>query len=1413
MPSQIKYQFKDNVRCIKNKNVVRRLPECGVFKREDTDDNFEPDVPPHKHKFNQIQRNFPIRRSILAPDKPDINIPQFPSSNDNNYIQHNFNPYDDIHFKHDTMFRGVPYRYKNKPIMFMDKGIPFVYEDYEVYGLDNTEFEEIETGLNIPDEPPVIRQLQENPNPYDSTNEFGGQSESEKILNDERTQKIMTSGNNFERGFHPVTPLKPVKAHSKMPMKENPLLSPIQNQPTVSKKVVVETPRMLDNFISDDITKKIIDEILLTTRNNKSGYANLDKTEKKQLIELFENIGLNKAQIGILLENNVKLTLEQKKKLILRLSEQYDISPSDIESVINDYNFFDSEFETTLSNLPKKQQALTRQIAINIRDLVNFPQPAFETQQNNVEITEDTALLDRTGTGFESRKLTALQKYFKKFAVSDTLLDKKNVLLNAMKNYQKLPSTDPDQFGQGVDLAEHEFKKTTTHLDLQSERIPNIADIPLRQPSVPEFDSTEIPDFNKKITKYFDMSEIQNASQNAFQEEALGSGSGLIPLESDRPPAKTGGKMTYKQRISSGFINSARELNLPKNRPRIAGGAFGITTGFVLGNLMHNNNLPGPVNNFIIGGSADATARIASLATEGFMNRAAFNLSEDGFRILQGFGRGALEGGGMGVLFGGADYLINTAMLNTGATHLQANVVSSNVMGASGFGLALAAAPETGGLSIPFSLLVWGVGDIVSAVSGKMEDDDEKAKRILINNSNIARTRLINTLPKYNYRLDDALNAFPDKDELDMKNDNWISFMHNMEQVFTAGDARLNNIGVYGEDETEESLTKVFNQQMDSRKNIFKRQLANLQAKNASPELQDELLIQEYEAQDLIKANYDKNIDRVNNVTTHIRQGFRQTHTSRSLYEKYQKDIINAGKEADKDSNKMSNLKETYKNIDADYEYNRTHINDLNEQFTKNTKINQLFARYVQIKVIDKLCFSEQGCGDLKNKKPPALTAEETQYLNKETKNTWMSMAETQASISYQQSRFQINNIRVAREYVFEQWSKNKKLPDDLRKQNLVDIAFADKEFKHSFNKAIMLDSQRIIINKFQNEQLKYNNLPPSIVNSAFQDEGFKSKINQYYDAMNSMSDTLNISIPQIVQLQKITDPKEQINAYQNIQFDSLKQNQEVVDSAQKLSEQEDYVREFHYYDLDEAMLKEDPISIHSWKPKDSQILQAHQTGMNLNQYVQYMHQLALGDEGSFDNITKYTQKELTETGQKDFNQFQRELVLAYRNPNMYKYDPETRQITLNDNPEPFNRDDYMKSFVPRRRLINNHIHGQSRDIQHQIDEYNSNLLEYLESKGENYEQMAWDYNEEVFRAGSTKTMATSLEVLYNRERIAINNNNNDNNNNNNNQMRNDEFKDNNPNLGDVTFTNEQLDSIDEGQVVTAEDGGDYSNM
>jgi hypothetical protein len=180
-------------------------------------------------------------------------------------------------------------------------------------------------------------------------------------------------------------------------------------------------------------------------------------------------------------------------------------------------------------------------------------------------------------------------------------------------------------------------------------------------------------------------------------------------------------------------------------------------------------------------------------------------------------------------------------------------------------------------------------------------------------------------------------------------------------------------------------------------------------------------------------------------------------------------------------------------------------------------------------------------------------------------------------------------------------------------------------------------------------------------------DPEFDNMIHQYYNSMETTAGQLAISVPQLVELQGLTG-EAQKDKYQEFQFNNIKQDPTVVAEAQEISSEEDQVRETGFYDIDQAFLETDPTAITTWHPTDSQILQAHSAGMNLNEYVDYMHQLAKGEAGDYTKLPKYSDDQLRASGLLDYSHFQDELQMAGYRKDLYLYNEETRQFTLNPN-------------------------------------------------------------------------------------------------------------------------------------------------
>ena len=201
----------------------------------------------------------------------------------------------------------------------------------------------------------------------------------------------------------------------------------------------------------------------------------------------------------------------------------------------------------------------------------------------------------------------------------------------------------------------------------------------------------------------------------------------------------------------------------------------------------------------------------------------------------------------------------------------------------------------------------------------------------------------------------------------------------------------------------------------------------------------------------------------------------------------------------------------------------------------------------------------------------------------------------------------------------------------------------------------------------------------------------------------------------------------------------------------------EDLVREEDFYDLDQALLTTDPTSIETWRPNDSQILQAHSAGMTLNQYSEYMHELSKGTVGDYNNLPEYSQEEIRSFGLLDWSHFKDELSLAGYDQNLYRYDPDSLAITLNgeisDIPNA-NRRELITKFTPlsiilAREEYADKVHGLNQELQADIDLYNQNLRDEIAGSGATDIDKLYEENklsiEDILKPVSTETNVSLL--------------------------------------------------------------------
>ncbi len=282
--------------------------------------------------------------------------------------------------------------------------------------------------------------------------------------------------------------------------------------------------------------------------------------------------------------------------------------------------------------------------------------------------------------------------------------------------------------------------------------------------------------------------------------------------------------------------------------------------------------------------------------------------------------------------------------------------------------------------------------------------------------------------------------------------------------------------------------------------------------------------------------------------------------------------------------------------------------------------LQKLFQKYMIHNIVKKVCSGKECSSELLSQDTGELTDDEVAFLNSKTDRAWQSQADMQVDYSIVEMNYTQKRVQDAKQTLIYQWEKNRILPEQLDDKNILKIASLDPNFKGAFDNAVKLDAQREVVNAYMTNQTKMENLPENIQKAANYDKEFYYMIHVYYQDIEHTAGKMNLSVPQLIQLQGLPEDK-QNEMYRKFQFNYAKMDDKTVGEAISISKEEDTVREAGYYDIDQAYLTTDPTAVGIWKPTDSQILQAHSAGMTLQQYVNYMHELSKGKIGDFSKL------------------------------------------------------------------------------------------------------------------------------------------------------------------------------------------------
>ena len=401
------------------------------------------------------------------------------------------------------------------------------------------------------------------------------------------------------------------------------------------------------------------------------------------------------------------------------------------------------------------------------------------------------------------------------------------------------------------------------------------------------------------------------------------------------------------------------------------------------------------------------------------------------------------------------------------------------------------------------------------------------------------------------------------------------------------------------------------------------------------------------------------------------------------------------------------------------------HIQAYNDNKPDAAKANSLMSQYINNKLLNdsSVCTNKERCSGIVNAKE--LTADEIEFMDTYSKETWRDGAELQFSINKAAMFATRKQVSDAQTYLKDQWDTNKLAPDQLD-EKWIKMAEIDPTFHDKFYDAIEENAQNIIIHQYFNKQVKINQLPSNLVRVANLDLKFNDLIHNIYADTEQLASQLNITIPQLIELQN-TDETNQTEKYDTIVFNNSKENPDYVEQALDIYHANTLVKSKEFYDYDEFRLDTDPTAINTWKPNDSQILQAHQSGLTLQQYQNYMQELSKGADGDFSKIPKLSKEIVRATGIVDFSHFTEEVAMAGYNPNAYTYDPDTLAINrLNwiDNDQNINNmhtDKFMpESFSKSQTDYKNYILNINLKNKANVNDYNNNLMRTLRAQHKN---------------------------------------------------------------------------------------------
>jgi hypothetical protein len=418
----------------------------------------------------------------------------------------------------------------------------------------------------------------------------------------------------------------------------------------------------------------------------------------------------------------------------------------------------------------------------------------------------------------------------------------------------------------------------------------------------------------------------------------------------------------------------------------------------------------------------------------------------------------------------------------------------------------------------------------------------------------------------------------------------------------------------------------------------------------------------------------------------------------------------------------------------------------------KEKKLSNLFNKYIQNRIAD----SNLGDAELLKKYPP-LTGDEIIYLNKNTGSTWEDAADLQLNLTFTHQKMIRDKVTKAQKEIYRQWSEENTIVS--KSSQLYKDASLDSNFESVYLLNLQRDAQQQISDAFYNDQTRVEQMPLAIVLMAYKDPQFEQSIHEFYKSMDNTANRMGVTTKQLIDIQTAPEANRE-SVFKQISLENMGKSQSDVETAQKIIDNQNKARQEGAYDIDAYLLETDPTLLGVWRPTDSQLLQAHSAGMTLEEYLQFMSELS---QGKTDKLPEYSQEHIRLTGDIDFQHFQDELELGGYGRDMYNYNRETLEFTLNPNynelPINTNVEKFISAYAPRklqeqRQEYLHHIIGMNQEKQQYVDNYNADLQKQLSIYGNNYDRIVAVVNDDRMYAGRSDLLHVDTGAIYQQQKL-----------------------------------------------------------